>query len=316
VPLPAFTAVSLGPDPAEALSRVPTEGGVAQILGPDGANLLIGRAANLRRWAASHLGRGKPVPKGKRPPTDLSPVATAIEYAPTTSPFQQRLVYERLMARYVPLSARRDLRPPAFLHLDPAERFPRVSVRTSEDGASGPLFGPFRDRRAASKAQGVLHKLYPLRPCDYTFEPDPALPLGLGCLYAQVRSCAAPCLVRVAEADYRTLAAQVAEVLARPDRRPEDLALSLAPWVSATGGRGVVVARGASAVVELYPVRAGRVLEEAAILAPAEAALAAVESMRWDDQPSEPETTADWPWLSAWLHSPAGRSSWIPCPER
>jgi hypothetical protein len=314
VPLPTFIAVSLGPGPAEALSRVPAEGGVAQILGPHGTNLLIGRAANLRRWAASRLGRGKPVPKGKRPPTDLSPVATAIAYAPTTSAFQQRLVYERLMARYVPLSARRDLRPPAFLHLDPAERFPRMSVRKSEESPSGPLFGPFRDRRAAEKAQGVLHKLYPLRPCDYTFEPDPALPLGLGCLYAQVRSCAAPCLVRVTEADYRTLAAQVVEVLARPDRRPTELDLSLAPWVSAAGGRGVVVARGASGDVELYPVRAGRVLDEAVILVPAEAALVAIESMPWDDQPSEEETT-DWPWLSAWLHSPAGRSSWIPCPE-
>jgi hypothetical protein len=316
VPLPAFTAVSLAPDPAEALSRVPAEGGVAQILGPDGTNLLVGRAANLRRWAASHLGRGKPVPKGKRPPTDLSPVATAIAYAPTTSPFQQRLVYERLMARYVPLSARRDLKPPAFLHLDPAERFPRVSVRKGAEGPSGPLFGPFRDRRAAEKAQAVLHKLYPLRPCDYTFEPEAALPLGLGCLYAQVRSCAAPCLVRVAEADYRALAVQVAEVLARPDRRPQDLASLLPPWVSAAGSRGVVVARGAEGVVELYPVRAGRVLDEAAILAPAEAASVAIESIRWDDQTSGRETTVDWPWLSAWLHSPPGRTSWIACPER
>ncbi len=311
MPLPTFTAVSLGPDASEALSLVPAEGGVAQILGPDGKNLLVGRAANLRRWAASHLGRGKPVPKGKRPPTDLSPVATAIATAPTTSPFQQRLVYERLMARYVPLSARRDLKPPAFLHLDPAERFPRVSVRKGEDGPDG-LFGPFRDRRAAEKARDVLHKLYPLRPCDYTFEPDPALPLGLGCIFAQVHSCAAPCLVRIAEADYRALAGQVADVLARPERRTQDL--GLAPWVSAAGGRGVVVARGAAGVDELYPVRAGRVLDEAVVQAPADATGAAIESIRWDDRPSERETTSDWPWLSAWLHSPAGRSSWIPCP--
>jgi hypothetical protein len=144
------------------------------------------------------------------------------------------------------------------------------------------------------------------------------LPLGLGCLFAQVRSCAAPCLVRVAEEDYRALAVQVAEVLARPDRRQGDLALSLLlpPWVSAAGSRGVVVARGAKGVVELYPVSAGRVLDEAAILAPAEATLAAIGSIRWDDQPSGRETTVDWPWLSAWLHGPAGRTSWIPCPER
>jgi hypothetical protein len=77
-----------------------------------------------------------------------------------------------------------------------------------------------------------------------------------------------------------------------------------------------VVARGAEGVVELYPVRAGRVLDEAAILAPAEAASVAIESIRWDDQTSGRETTVDWPWLSAWLHSPPGRTSWIACPER
>jgi len=281
--------------------------GVGQILDPEGRNLLIGRAANLRRWAASRLGRGKPVPKGKRPPTDLSPVAAAVAHAPTSSSFQQRLVYERLMARYVPLSARRDLKPPAFLHLDPRERFPRISVRRFEEG--GALFGPFRDRRAAEKARDLLHKLHPLRPCDYTFEPEPALPLGLGCLYAQVRTCAAPCLVRIAEEDYRAMAARVAQELARPDRRAEGTGLPA--WVSAVDGRGVVVARGTSGV-ELYPVRAGRVLDLAALVAPADAWEAALEAIRWDDAGATPAgAPADWPWLSAWLHSPAGRTSFL-----
>jgi hypothetical protein len=292
--------------------------GVGQILDPEGRNLLIGRAANLRRWAASRLGRGKPVPKGRRPPTDLSPVAAAVAHAPTSSSFQQRLVYERLMARYVPLSARRDLKPPGFLHLDSRERFPRISVRRFEEGdpiaPRGPgdaatLFGPFRDRRAAEKARDLLHKLHPLRPCDYTFEPDPALPLGLGCIYAQVRTCAAPCLVRIAEEDYRAMAARVAQELARPDRRDEGTGLPA--WVSAVDGRGVVVARGTSGV-ELYPVRAGRVLDQAALVAPADAWESALEAIRWDDQGATPaEAPADWPWLSAWLHSPAGRASFL-----
>ncbi len=290
--------------------------GVCQILDPEGRNLLIGRPAHLRRWAASHLGRGKPVPKGRRPPTDLSPVAAMVAHAATTSSFQQRLVYERLMARHVPLSARRDLKRPGFLHLDPQERFPRISVRRFEDepiarkgAADATLFGPFRDRRAAEKARDVLHKLHPLRPCDFTFEPDPALPLGLGCIYAQVRTCAAPCLARIAEGDYRGLAARVAEELARPDLRGEGTGLPA--WVSAVGGRGVVVARGASGV-ELYPVRAGRVLDAAALHVPAEGWEAALERIRWGgEDATSAEGPADWPWLSAWLNSPAGRTSFL-----
>src|SRR6185436_10016743 len=106
---------------------------------------------------------------------------------------------------------RRDLKPPAYLRLDPAERFPRATV---ENTAGEPTrFGPFRDRRAAGKALAALHKAFPLRPCDYVFEPHPELPLGVGCLYAQVRSCAAPCLVRISEEEYRGLAAAAADVL-------------------------------------------------------------------------------------------------------
>ncbi len=307
MPLPGFTTVFLAPDAEEALAQVPSAAGVGQILDPEGRNLLIGRAANLRRWAASHLGRGKPVRKGRRPPTDLSPVAGAVAHAATTSSFQQRLVYERLMARHVPLAARRDLKPPGFLHLDLKERFPRLSVRRFEEGDT--LFGPFRDRRAAEKAREMLHKLRPLRPCDYTFEPDPALPLGLGCLYAQVRSCAAPCLARITEEDYRAMAGRLARELARPDRREEGTGLPA--WVSAVDGRGVVVARGASGV-ELYPVRAGRVLDQAALLAPADAWESALAAIRWGDEREIPaEAPADWPWLSAWLHSPVGRTSFI-----
>jgi hypothetical protein len=283
---------------------------VGQLLGPGERNLIVGRAANLRRWAATHLGRGRPVPKGRRPPTDLTPVATAIGYATTASPFQQRLVYERLMARYVPLAARRDLKPPAFLHLDPTERFPRLSVRRIEEGPHG-LFGPFRDRRAAERAREALHKLRPLRPCDYVFEPDPALPLGLGCLFAQVRTCAAPCLVRIDEPPYRSIAEEVRGWLANPGARPPEAAGVLPPWVASATGRGLVVAKGAMGV-ELYPVAAGRLLEAASLTASLDAWEAAIDVLGSDaTHPAAPPAGEDWPWLTAWLTSPAGRGSWV-----
>ncbi len=56
----------------------------------------------------------------------------------------------------------------------------RGSPCAGADGDPRGLFGPFRDRRAAEKARDALHRLFPLRPCDFAFEPDPALPLGLG----------------------------------------------------------------------------------------------------------------------------------------
>ncbi|MGE5126222.1 MAG: hypothetical protein ACM3PV_08025, partial [Betaproteobacteria bacterium] len=197
MPSPALALLDLSGGVEPALAQVPARPGVGQLLGPDGRNLVLGTASNLRRWAASHLGLGKPAAAGRRPRTNLAGIATALGFVETRGPFHQRLTYERLMAPLVPLSARRDLKPPAFLHLDPTRRFPRVSVAGLEPSVSadasepelsgpagGPLFGPFRDRRAAEKARDAVHRLFPLRPCDYRFEPDPSLPLGLGCLYA------------------------------------------------------------------------------------------------------------------------------------
>jgi hypothetical protein len=281
------------------------------VLGPEGRSLLIGRPANLRRWLGSQLGLGRPSRAGGRPPLDLSPVAAAVRYATTRSGFQQRLAYERLMAPHVPLRARRDLRPPAYLRLDPAERFPRLAVRVASGAPRGErsLFGPFRDRRAATRALETLHRRFPLRPCDYTFEPDPALPLGLGCVFAQMRTCAAPCLGRIGEDDYRRLASDVAAVLGAADARPEDLAAALPSWVGTPAGARGLVVEAVAGVVEAYPVHEGAVLEEHGVAAPAGELAAALEALRWHEPPVERH---DWPWLLSWLHAPRRRGAYLP----
>ena len=210
-PNSAFTDVALEGGLDAALERLPAAPGVGHILGEGDRSLVVGRPANLRRWLATNLGRAV-VKKGQRPPTDLTPVARVVRFAVATSGFHHRLLFERLIARYVPASARRDLKTPGYLHLDAAERFPRVTAQAG--GAGRPdLIGPFRDRAAATRARDAVHKLFPLRPCDYRFEPDPELPLGLGCLYAQVRTCAAPCLARVGEPEYRALAREAVAVV-------------------------------------------------------------------------------------------------------
>ena len=303
--LPALDLVPLAGDAAAAVARLPAGPGVGQILGPDGHNLLLAIASNLRRWAASHLGLGKPAAPGRRPKTNLAGVATAIGWVKADGPFRQRLLYERLVAPLVPLAARRDLKPPAFLHLDPAQRFPRVTVRGADDGPAF-LFGPFRDRRAAEKARDALLRLFPLRPCDYEFEPDPALPLGLGCLYAQVRSCAAPCLRRAGEEEYRALAARAALWLARPSARGE-APPAVPAIVASMGARGLVVDTGRREI-GLYPVAGGRVIEEAAVVSASPAGVeAAVARLDWTGA----DDGDDWPWLAAWLRSPKGRASYF-----
>ncbi|HET7290943.1 MAG TPA: hypothetical protein VFM88_00830 [Vicinamibacteria bacterium] len=295
-----MTAVALGGDLSSALLRLPGVAGVARIVGAEDKTLLVGRASNLRKWAERHLGRGKPARKGARPPLDLSPVAREVVFETTTSDFHQRLTYERWMEPLVPRAKRRDLKPPVFLRLDPTERFARVTVEAGAPADPRGRFGPFRDRRAAEKAIAALHKLHPLRPCDFVFEPDPALPLGLGCVFAQVRSCSAPCLARVSEQQYRDLAIAAAERLsggASDDWRPD--------WVAGAGVRAVVLEPGASGL-EVYPVLAGAVLEENRVIAESEAAGLAAAVFT---PPASPRD--DWPWLGAWLAAPKRKGRYI-----
>jgi hypothetical protein len=305
----SFTVVPLEGDVKAVLGRLPTSAGVGQILGPEGRNLVIGRPANLRKWASGHLGLGPPPAKGKRPPTDLRPIATAVAFAAATSGFHQRVLFERLMDLHVPRAKRRDLKPPAFLVLDAAARFPRIESRGS-DGDLRHAFGPFRDRRSAERAREALQKEHGLRPCDYTFEPDPALPLGLGCLFAQVRSCAAPCLQRIGEDDYRALAARAAAQRAGRGPRPDELARLLPPFVAEAGTRGLVVASKREGV-ELYPVAGGAVCEEDRVelgnTADAGALAAACGQLRF--APAAPRD--DRPWLLSWLLAPRRGGSYL-----
>jgi hypothetical protein len=287
-----------------ALEQIPTEAGVGQILGDEARSLTIGRPADLRQWFGTQLGRAK-VKKGQRPPTDLTPIARVLSFSVSTSQFGQRLAFERLMGKYVPMSARRDLKTPAYLHLDVSERFPRVTIVTGGAGRSD-LFGPFRDRKAADRARDGLHKLVPLRPCDFNFEPAVDLPLGLSCLYAQVRTCAAPCLVRVSEDDYRALVCRALDFLTSPSARGAEPPGWLPVFATTASIRAVIAERCPSGL-ELYPVVAGVVREDAMVVA-AHDLRASLPALRW---PTPDSPGVDEAWLMSWLYERRRRGVYV-----
>ncbi len=307
MPAPQLSTLRFEQDIDGLLPQLPPRRGVAQLLGGQGESLLIGQAANVRLWVSHKLGGGRPRP-GRRPPIDLRPVARAVRFVTTTTGFHQRLCYERLMAAHVPLSARRDLKTPAYLRLDLDVRFPRLTVTAAAFPATPGQFGPFRDHAAAVRARDALSRHAGLRPCDDVFEPDPALPLGLGCVHAQVRTCAAPCLLRLGEAEYHARAAEVGRWLLDPDLRPAELRSWLPPFVADAAGNGVVV-EAARASLELFPVRAGAVLDERAARADPEGLEAALARLPWE--PGQ-EPRDDWRWISAWLHGPRRRGWLVP----
>ena len=115
--------------------------------------------------------------------------------------------------------------------------------------------------------------------------PTPALPLGLGCVYAQVATCAAPCLLRVSEEAYRSLARQAADLLAPGGPRSPEIAALLKPWVATVSGSFALVSERGSNGLELYPVVQGAVFEEgAAVQADAEPPMEALSRLAWPER--------------------------------
>jgi hypothetical protein len=114
----------------------------------------------------------------------------------------------------------------------------------------------------------------------------------------------------VSEDHYRELAQRAAELLARPEARPPELAATLPPAVTPADGTGLVVAP-TKGGVELYPVKAGAVLEEGRVTADEAGLDGALEALRWD---APQDSRDDWPWLAAWLASPRGRRSYLAVP--
>jgi hypothetical protein len=221
----------------------------------------------------------------------------SVSYCLSRSSFEQRLFYERLLGKSVPRSARRDLKDAFYLQLDANERFPRLSIRHGSPSV-GPLYGPFRTRGMIDVALRELHKRFPLRPCDYVFEPRVDLPLGLGCLYAQTRTCSAPCLLRMGEVEYRALAAEAAAFLLEPGRRGE--LPWIAPFVSLSQGISGVVVIPEVEEVALYPVSEWSVLDERVEKTPPRGIREAVSRLSFERGPQTPD---DSPWLTEWLYS-------------
>jgi hypothetical protein len=110
----------------------------------------------------------------------------------------------------------------------------------------------------------------------------------------------------MSEEEYRALAARAAAWLAVPSARGEAPPAVPGIVASADGARGLVVDAGRRDV-GLCPVRGGRVLDDALVIASCAELEGAVSRLSWPEA-GGPD---DWPWLTAWLRSPRSRASYL-----
>ncbi len=199
----------------ERLKSVPNRPGCYLMRDRRGVIIYVGKAKNLRRRVLSYFRPG-----AKHAPKVRSMVETVydFEFMTVKNEAEALLTEASLIKRHKPhfnILMRDDKRYLA-LRANPSDMWPRFScVRiVRDDGAR--YFGPFPSAPVVRAAKDFVEKRYGIRECD-ALVPDEES--HRHCLADVIRTCSAPCLGRISEAEYRTRFEEACEFL--EGRRPE-----------------------------------------------------------------------------------------------
>src|SRR4051812_7685355 len=337
------------------ISHLPEQPGVYLFANAEGETIYVGKARSLRDRVRSYLGA-----RGLHPKTDaLLDEADHLEVIVTDSvvealALENHLIKER-GPRYNVLL--RDDKNYPYLQLTTNEQFPRVLVARSVERDGTYYAGPFMPASLARRTMGLTHRLFGIRSCNEVITGMRERP----CLEYDIKRCIAPCVVALCteeqygEAVERTqlffegkndeligrltASMQSAAVAERFEEAAQlrDAARTVQTLKDrqqkiATARLGDRDAFGlhmgpAGAVVHVFLMRGGKVLERVELAAnagvsgsAAEILQAAVEQF-YEDRPAPaevhlPSAPEDCELLEAWLSGRAGRRVQVMVPKR
>ncbi|MEX2273725.1 MAG: excinuclease ABC subunit UvrC, partial [Vicinamibacterales bacterium] len=343
-------------DLREQIARLPEQPGIYIYYNANGETLYVGKARSLRDRTRSYLGA-----YGMSPRHDaLLDEAVRLEVIVTDSVVEALALENNVIKQRAPrynILLRDDKNYP-YLQLTTTEEFPRVLVARSVERDGSVYAGPFLPAKFARRTMALTHKVFGIRSCNEVITGFRSRP----CLEHDIGRCLAPCVVTVCTEERYAVA--VADTKLFLEGRNEELADQLrARMVEAAdderfeeaaqlrdamrtvqavrerqqkmasaelGDRDVfgvkLGARGA--VVQVFIVRGGRVIERAEFVWEAEQGgeseatvmEAAIQQFYADqDPPPEihvPVAPGEQQLLEDWLAQKAGRKVRIVVPQR
>ena len=180
------------------IARLPEQPGVYLYFNGNGETLYVGKAKVLRDRVRSYLGA-----HGISPRIDaLLHEADRLEFIVTDSVVEALALENHLIKQRGPkynILLRDDKNYP-YLQLTTGETYPRVLVARRVEKDDHVYAGPFLPASLARKTMALTHKLFGIRSCNEVITGDRARP----CLEYDIKRCAAPCVHEICnEGEYR-----------------------------------------------------------------------------------------------------------------
>jgi excinuclease ABC subunit C len=202
------------------IARLPEQPGVYVFANDAGDTLYVGKARVLRDRVRSYLAA-----EGTSPRHDaLLREADQLDVIVTDSVVEALALENHLIKQKAPrynILLRDDKNYP-YLQLTTGERFPRVLVARRVEPRDGNFYaGPFLPASLARRTMSLTHRLFGIRSCNEAIDGERGRP----CLEYDIKRCIAPCVREIcAEAEYAAAVADTKLFLeGRTDELRDDL---------------------------------------------------------------------------------------------
>jgi excinuclease ABC subunit C len=202
------------------LKLLPSGPGVYRMLDRRGDALYVGKARSLAKRVASYTDANRLPERLRRMVAETAELVVVSTHTEVEALLLEANLIKRLKPRHNVLL--RDDKSFPYIHItapDPAApagspaRWARlVKYRGARQGP-GVFYGPFASAGAVNRTLNALQRAFLLRSCADSVFSARTRP----CLLFQIKRCSAPCVGRVAEADYAELIRQAEDFLAGRD---------------------------------------------------------------------------------------------------
>ncbi len=195
------------------LKTLPGSPGVYRMIDARGRVLYVGKAKNLKLRVASYANPRRQSTRLLRMVAETA----SMEFVTTHTEAEALLLEANLIKRLKPrynILLRDDKSFPSIL-VTGGHPFPRVLKHRGARNRDGDYFGPFASAGAVNQTLAVLQRAFLLRTCSDAVFQNRSRP----CLLHQIKRCAAPCVGRIGEDEYRDLVDQARAFLSGDSRR-------------------------------------------------------------------------------------------------